>query len=408
MHGKKGDAFLKFKRILATAFALALTLPLLAVSAHPGRTDSAGGHTDSDTGDYHYHHGYEAHAHFDIDGNGTIDCPYDFDDQTGRNSGTSTGSGSYTPGDGSEDGYQEGYANGYLEGNRAGSLTGYENGYYDAEVAYAELSREAYAKFEQRFSYLKSLFLKVSCVLFAALLLTVFFLRRSIKKRKADQLEYERSIDAARNRFRQEIRELEESHQLQLDALRDSCESRVSKVTSGYSRLAANLQAERTAELKKLQFRLANFKRLEALELIAQAKDDSIQLPEGVALRPTYTPIRGKTSKRYPYGSYTIFMTPTGKTYHCLHDCSPNARPSHFFDRPKDASPCRKCVPLDTYPQDLPDWYIRLREKVESIVPDESAPIAPHHLPPATDDQIRFCLDDPQIQFSFKDNSNTT
>lgn len=80
---------MKFKRILATAFALALTLPLLAVSAHPGRTDSGGGHTDSDTGDYHYHHGYPAHEHYDVDNNGQIDCPYDFDDKTGENSGHS-------------------------------------------------------------------------------------------------------------------------------------------------------------------------------------------------------------------------------------------------------------------------------------------------------------------------------
>lgn len=50
---------MKFKRILAGAFALALTLPLLLpwVHAHPGRTDGNGGHTDSDTGDYHYHPG---------------------------------------------------------------------------------------------------------------------------------------------------------------------------------------------------------------------------------------------------------------------------------------------------------------------------------------------------------------
>lgn len=48
---------MKYKRILSGAFALALTLPLLTVSAHPGRTDGNGGHIDTDTGDYHYHPG---------------------------------------------------------------------------------------------------------------------------------------------------------------------------------------------------------------------------------------------------------------------------------------------------------------------------------------------------------------
>ena len=40
-------------------------------SAHSGRTDSAGGHYDRSTGEYHYHHGYPAHQH----PNGV--CPYE-------------------------------------------------------------------------------------------------------------------------------------------------------------------------------------------------------------------------------------------------------------------------------------------------------------------------------------------
>jgi len=52
------------------------------VFAHSGRTDGNGGHTDSDTGEYHYHHGYPAHDHYDIDDDGDLDCPYDFDDKT--------------------------------------------------------------------------------------------------------------------------------------------------------------------------------------------------------------------------------------------------------------------------------------------------------------------------------------
>lgn len=45
----------------------------VVVFAHPGKTDSDGGHFDRSTGEYHYHHGYPAHQHE----NGT--CPYDFD-----------------------------------------------------------------------------------------------------------------------------------------------------------------------------------------------------------------------------------------------------------------------------------------------------------------------------------------
>ena len=46
------------------------TVLSVPVSAHSGRTDSNGGHTNHQTGEYHYHHGYPAHQH----PNGI--CPY--------------------------------------------------------------------------------------------------------------------------------------------------------------------------------------------------------------------------------------------------------------------------------------------------------------------------------------------
>lgn len=53
--------------------ALIILIPLLITIAysHSGRTDSAGGHYDRSTGEYHYHHGYPAHQH----PNGI--CPYE-------------------------------------------------------------------------------------------------------------------------------------------------------------------------------------------------------------------------------------------------------------------------------------------------------------------------------------------
>lgn len=58
--------------------------------AHPGGTDSKGGHTNRSTGEYHYHHGYPEHDH--VDGV----CPYDYDDRTGERSGSSGSGSSYT------------------------------------------------------------------------------------------------------------------------------------------------------------------------------------------------------------------------------------------------------------------------------------------------------------------------
>lgn len=76
------------RRILSLGIAL-LSVFLLStvVFAHPGQTDADGGHYDRSTGEYHYHHGYPAHQHTGGQ------CPYEFDDRTGWNSGPSGSSG---------------------------------------------------------------------------------------------------------------------------------------------------------------------------------------------------------------------------------------------------------------------------------------------------------------------------
>ena len=73
---------------LVLAFSL-----VLSASAHSGGTDSQGGHTDHSTGGYHWHHGYSAHQHTDKDGDGDLDCPYDFVDRTEERSGSSSSGG---------------------------------------------------------------------------------------------------------------------------------------------------------------------------------------------------------------------------------------------------------------------------------------------------------------------------
>lgn len=72
------------KALAILLFVLAFAGILLIVAfAHSGRTDGDGGHYKHSDGSYHYHHGYPAHDHYDMDDDGDIDCPYDFDDKTG-------------------------------------------------------------------------------------------------------------------------------------------------------------------------------------------------------------------------------------------------------------------------------------------------------------------------------------
>lgn len=73
------------KKFLAVAaIVLCALLCIIVATAHSGKTDSSGGHYNHSTGEYHYHHGYRAHDHYDIDGDGTIDCPYNFDNNVDK------------------------------------------------------------------------------------------------------------------------------------------------------------------------------------------------------------------------------------------------------------------------------------------------------------------------------------
>ena len=75
---------MKIKKLLIVSliFIIAISIFQYFLLAHPGNTDSNGGHYDRTNGEYHYHHGYSAHSHYDMDGDGDIDCPYNFKDKT--------------------------------------------------------------------------------------------------------------------------------------------------------------------------------------------------------------------------------------------------------------------------------------------------------------------------------------
>lgn len=69
----KKSLYVSFLILLFSSF-------LITAQAHPGRTDSDGGHNDNINGGYHYHHGEPAHQHYD----GV--CPYDVDERASSSS----------------------------------------------------------------------------------------------------------------------------------------------------------------------------------------------------------------------------------------------------------------------------------------------------------------------------------
>lgn len=166
---------------------LCFILLFCTASAHAGRNDANGGHWDRSTGEYHYHHGYPAHQHT----NGI--CPYDYNDLTGSNSGSSSSistvasvsyenePGDYGPeaetdfetkrdafysgfewgveyshdddiaGSAYNDGYEDGYNQGYSDGETVGYDNAHQKGYdegYDSgyNEGFSENSKDSERK----------------------------------------------------------------------------------------------------------------------------------------------------------------------------------------------------------------------------------------------------------------------
>ncbi len=78
------------KRLAAGLLLLSLALLAPSAAAHPGRTDSDGGHFNRTTGQYHWHHGYSEHQHYDMDGDGKKDCPLTFKGSAASKSSSSS------------------------------------------------------------------------------------------------------------------------------------------------------------------------------------------------------------------------------------------------------------------------------------------------------------------------------
>ena len=76
------------------AATLLLCLLCFGAAAHPGRTDSRGGHMDHSTGQYHYHHGKPAHQH-----PGGV-CPYSSSSSKSSSASSSSSGGTKNSGSG--------------------------------------------------------------------------------------------------------------------------------------------------------------------------------------------------------------------------------------------------------------------------------------------------------------------
>lgn len=304
---KGGDSVRKLKFVVLVVLA-AFLLPL-SVSAHPGNTDENGGHYDQSTGEYHYHHGFPPHDHYDIDGDGIIDCPYDFVDKTGENSGSSYSSGnSWVLDDKPVSVTKEADKNGNLPPN---------------------------TKEEEGAKGMGNLSVAIAILTLFSVAMVILAIKLGMKIKSEEE-------KIARKNTELKIAE-------------EKCE----KISHQYNSLLEVIQR------KNKDIPLGSYSVLNPFSKgILDQLDLEIKIPEYVFFNKEGIPILLGPESRFPYGGYTVFSNYNSDVYHVNESCSGHDLASAHIFKMLEAGkrPCKKCGYSHRIPKTIPQWYLDIQE----------------------------------------------
>ena len=304
------------KSVLIYALIVCLILPtfVLVAQAHPGRTDSSGGHTDISTGEYHYHHGYSAHDHYDMDGDGVIDCPYNFNDLTGNSSGTSSSRSKNING------------NSYYDYIPPETVTVYK----DREVIKNVPYTPAWVKWALGFSLVLSWCLYIS--------------NRSKKDTIANMTyEHKNTLDEMQKSYDKKLAEK--------NALNADLETIRSKIADT-QKMQKALLVEQNDLLNEIAYET------EQVLIIRRMRCWAKKAPLDISFSENGMPVFWKPNANKPYGDYTVFVSPKSNIYHTDRFCSGyRAKEEHIFNVIEHYRPCRKCAEGFFDFTLVPDWY---------------------------------------------------
>lgn len=309
------------------------TAILITASAHPGGTNADGGHWDYDAGEYHYHHGYPAHDHYDSNGDGIVDCPYDFDDQTGINSGSPSSGGTNS----------RSYS--FYDYDPPETITVYKDREVIKEVPYTP----SWIKWVLRIS----LFL---CM--------CFFISCRSRKRRITELEAE--IDKQKNQFEFEKQKLNEDFQRRIheqEVLHNKQLERQNSIIVHKNDCIDVLESKVFSLQERLESQLPPIESAYYLsENAGQQSLSRIEIPNFVYFNDHGIPVKGDISEYMPFGEFTVFITGRSTIYHSERFCGSafSMKPIHIYDVIDTKRPCFRCGKY--YGNECPKWYTQIKE----------------------------------------------
>lgn len=327
---------------LALACFLVFVAPLTA-SAHPGRTDSSGGHRDSSTGEYHYHHGYEAHQHYDMDGDGDIDCPYNFNDQTTHSPGSSSSS---------------------SNSNKKPAKS-------ESKSVSAQLTSASVSTSDTKGDSASMIGWIISFALGIALIASLS--HNDTESRRANDImrgkdiaaklqkdEYEAKISKLSNsasyweKKSSELQEMVSSLQPELEATQAQLrciEAYPSKVSDS---------SDPTLQLSALSSRLlAQEQKITELNEVIFIYEVLSRIPRNVTFHyKDGLPVYGEPTPASPYGKWTVWLNRKSGIYHADHACSSySGEAVHISVAAAEARPCKRCADESYVFTKHPQWY---------------------------------------------------
>ena len=362
-------------------------IPIISFSvyAHPGRTDSRGGHYNRSTGEYHYHHGYPAHQHPD----GV--CPYDFDDRTGHSSGSSSKL--------SRD--QEPNLNSQLKNAQAKLNT---------VTMQLNSANEDLKKTQHYLSY--------AIAIFSALgIPTVWFLYHSIKDNKKhssdlqalqetnkrlqeecsrlkqtdwidklNQMEQQKNtlmqsndeLQTQINALQKELKDIKlfysslQYEKTKLEHTKQQLEFHIERLQNDLAKTQQVLQRTLTAAKQEAEYSSSLRSQLESLttDALSFPKEFLYKagVPNGVTFDSNYLPhyyVKPSVEKHM-----RVYISPAGKCYHRVFGCSGATIQVHLFTVADKYIPCERCIPYEARNYKIPNWYYEFLKLLNQYVQD--------------------------------------
>lgn len=355
------------KRIafLALMLSLVCVIPLFA-AAHSGRTDSNGGHWDSETGEYHYHHGYPAHQHYDMDGDGVDDCPYDFKDNTKSKNSTSSRASFYT-------------SDVYPSSNSSKSSSSSSSSSSSVSSARASTTQT-----QKTASTPSGLLTGFFALLITDLILVIVLLamRKKNIRREEEQKSQVSHLNALLDKARKDEASAQERSASYMAEIRD-VSLQLAREKAKTEELSAELEELRTAaapedgeSYEEKNVRLtAQIKeqeqQIKRLTDEAEVKALLDQIPKDVYFDKKGRPISGTVRQGHPFGDFTAYLNPRSGIFHIDPLCAPyTAQAVHIFDAPAQGRACTKCARYSPYAQQPPEWYetyLKVKDKAQEL-----------------------------------------